>query len=309
METYRRHSLDKKMLYATIILMVIGLVMIMSASGVYAEQAYQKKLYFFLQRARRIRRHPGPARDPSQHPPAGLQEPGRHFRPSRPDVRPASPGPFSSRRSPGPTGGSSWAESASSRRNWPNSAWSCFWLGTSTASGKKSAEFRTLLAPMGVVVLFTFLIIREPDFGTAVLILVLCLVVLFVGGVRPKHFAVMSAALAPPFFFISFGALPRQPAHGLLLPANERGKPQFSGRPIQARGRLGRAVRREPRESVQKMFFLPCSHTDFIFAIIGEETGLIGTLILVFRLLLPGLAGDQNIDERAGFLQPGRPPG
>jgi cell division protein FtsW len=41
-------------------------------------------------------------------------------------------------------------------------------------------------------------------------------------------------------------------------------------------------------ESTQKLFFLPCAHTDFIYAILGEETGLLGALIVLalFVLLL-----------------------
>jgi cell division protein FtsW len=47
---------------------------------------------------------------------------------------------------------------------------------------EKIAESKTLAIPMSIILVFVFLILREPDFGTAVLVLALCLIVLFLGG-------------------------------------------------------------------------------------------------------------------------------
>ena len=281
METYRRHSLDKKMLYATIILMVFGLVMIMSASGVYAEQTYQKKLYFFLQQLGgfavvlvlvaillNIRR-------PVYKSPIvifgllGLTFGLLLLALLLPPVARTNRWVL--------LGGVRFQPSELAKLSLV-----LFLAWYVDRKREKIREFRTLLPPMGVVVLFTFLIIREPDFGTAVLILALCLVVLFVGGVRPKHFAVMSAALAPPILFYLFSAPYRvNRLMAFFSPQTSVENLNFQVAQSKLAVASGGLFGVSPGESVQKMFFLPCSHTDFIFAIIGEETGLIGTIILV----------------------------
>ncbi len=281
METFRRHGLDKPMLYTTLVLIALGLVMVMSASGVYAEQTYHKKLYFFLQQLA------GAAvvivlimillgvRRPFYKSPAvvfcllgltfGLLLLALFLPPIAKTNR--------------------WVVLAGFRfqpSELAKISLVLFLAWYLDRKREKIREFRILLVPMGVILLFTFLIIREPDFGTAVLILTLCMIILFLGGVRPKHFALMSVGLIPPLMIYLFSAQYR--VNRLLAffspnasVENLNFQVAQSKLAVGSGGLFGVSF----GESVQKMFFLPCSHTDFIFAIIGEEFGLFGTLLLI----------------------------
>lgn len=281
METFRRHGLDKPMLYMTLVLIALGLVMVMSASGVYAEQTYHKKLYFFLQQLA------GAAvvivlimillgvRRPFYKSPAvvfgllGLTFGLLLLALSLPPIAKTN----------------RWVVLAGFRfqpSELAKISLVLFLAWYLDRKREKIREFRILLIPMGVILLFTFLIIREPDFGTAVLILTICMLVLFLGGVRPKHFALMSVGLIPPLMIYLFSAQYR--VNRLLAffspnasVENLNFQVAQSKLAVGSGGLFGVSF----GESVQKMFFLPCSHTDFIFAIIGEEFGLLGTLLLI----------------------------
>ena len=159
---------------------------------------------------------------------------------------------------------------------------------------EKMNEFQTLLFPLGVLFLFILLIIKEPDYGTALLIFLICSIMLFIGGVKLKYFlclGVLSLGLFAFYFFQASYRLDRVIA--FLSPTKD---PQGAGfQIIQSKlavgsgGLFGVSI----GESTQKLFFLPCAHTDYIYAIVGEELGLIGTiaiLLLFFIFLWRGLA-------------------
>ncbi|MHB8053957.1 MAG: FtsW/RodA/SpoVE family cell cycle protein [Candidatus Aminicenantales bacterium] len=289
METFPRHGFDKPMFYVTLTLIALGLVMVTSASGVYAEQIYHQKMYFSVQQfvgaalsmalvflvLLRIRR-------PFYKDPIfifgllgltlGLLLLA-HFMP--PVART-----------------NRWVVLAGIRfqpSELAKISLVLFLAWFLDRKREKIAEFKTLAVPMGVVALFVFLIIREPDFGTAVLVLFLCGIVLFLGGARLKHFAVMGLVLVPLLIFYLFSAQYRvNRVMAFFSPGGNVESLNFqvaqSKIAVGAGGLWGVSF----GESIQKMFFLPCSHTDFIFAIIGEEFGLIGTLVLIalFALLV-----------------------
>lgn len=281
MEVFRRGAFDKTMLYTSLILMALGLVMIMSASGVYAEQTYHKKLYFFVQQLigaavvavliaflLSIRR-------PFYKSPAvvfgllGLTFGLLLLALIMPPVAKTN----------------RWIILAGIRfqpSELAKISLVLFLAWYLDHKREKIREFSVLLIPMGVILLFTFLIIREPDFGTAVLILVLCLIILFLGGLRLKHIALTGLVLVPPLVIYLFSAQYRvNRILAFFSPDASVENLNFqvaqSKLAVGAGGVFGVSF----GESVQKMFFLPCSHTDFIFAIIGEEFGLFGTLLLI----------------------------
>ena len=144
------------------------------------------------------------------------------------------------------------------------------------------SDFRTLIFPLIILFIFILLIIKEPDYGTALLICVVCSVVLFIGGVRLKHFLILGACSALLFTFYLFQASYRlDRILAFLSPTKD---PQGTGfQVIQSKlavgagGLFGVSI----GESTQKLFFLPCAHTDYIYAIVGEEFGLIGTLAIL----------------------------
>ncbi len=163
---------------------------------------------------------------------------------------------------------------------------------------EKLNEFRTLIFPLTVLFLFILLIIKEPDYGTALLIFIICSIMLFIGGVKFKHLCYLGILFLGLFAFYLFQASYRiDRVFTFLSPAKD---PQGAGfQSIQSQlavgsgGLFGVSI----GESTQKLFFLPCAHTDYIYAILGEEIGFIGaifTLLLFFVFFWRGLVISQR---------------
>ncbi len=163
---------------------------------------------------------------------------------------------------------------------------------------EKLNEFQTLIFPLTVLFLFILLIIKEPDYGTALLIFIICSIMLFIGGVKFKHLSYLGTLFLGLFAFYLFQASYRiDRVFTFLSPAKD---PQGAGfQSIQSKlavgsgGLFGVSI----GESTQKLFFLPCAHTDYIYAILGEEIGFIGaifTLLLFFVFFWRGLVISQR---------------
>ncbi len=163
---------------------------------------------------------------------------------------------------------------------------------------EKLNEFQTLIFPLTVLFLFILLIIKEPDYGTALLIFIICSIMLFIGGVKFKHLCYLGTLFLGLFAFYLFQASYRiDRVFTFLSPAKD---PQGAGfQSIQSKlavgsgGLFGVSI----GESTQKLFFLPCAHTDYIYAILGEEIGFIGaifTLLLFFVFFWRGLVISQR---------------
>lgn len=152
---------------------------------------------------------------------------------------------------------------------------------------EKMNEFQTLLFPLGVLFLFILLIIKEPDYGTALLVFLICSIMLFIGGVKLKYFLCLGILSLGLFAFYLFQASYRlDRIIAFLSPTKD---PQGAGfQIIQSKlavgsgGLFGVSI----GESTQKLFFLPCAHTDYIYAIVGEELGLIGTIAILLLFLI-----------------------
>lgn len=148
---------------------------------------------------------------------------------------------------------------------------------------EKLAEFQSLLFPLGILFLFLLLVLKEPDYGTALLIFIISSVILFLGGVKIKHFAYSAIMCSALFGFYLFQASYRLDRITTFFSPDK--DPQVKGYQIlQSKlavgsgGLLGVSI----GEGKQKLFFLPAAHTDYIYAIAGEELGLIGTLAILF---------------------------
>jgi cell division protein FtsW len=142
---------------------------------------------------------------------------------------------------------------------------------------------RGFLPPLVLSGLFCGLIILQPNFGTAAVLLLAAMALSFVAGVRLTQ---LGAAL------LSFGSLcfllaqahPYAKARLLTImdPARASSKASYqihqSFYALGPGGILGRGL----GDSIQKLFYLPESHTEFIFAIVGEEIGFIGALLVIF---------------------------
>jgi cell division protein FtsW len=167
-------------------------------------------------------------------------------------------------------------------------------------------DWRSLVLPVFIVGFFILLILKEPDFGTAFLIFAVCGLMFYLGGVRFRHLAVLAGGAAVFFIVTLFSASYRleRVANFMSPDKDPLGK---SFQPIQSKlavgsgGLLGVSL----GESTQKLYFLPNAHTDFIFAILGEEFGLIGTLtiLMLYSLFLwRGFAVSARAPSPAGQL-------
>ncbi len=169
-----------------------------------------------------------------------------------------------------------------------------FYLAHSIAKkGARVAVLSTGYLPHLVIVgLVAVLVVVEPDFGTAMITVALLFLMLVAGGARWKHLAA-TAALALPF--IAYGAVTAdyrwQRLTSFLNPWND---PQGSGFQLVqsllafgAGGVWGVGL----GAGGQKMLYLPEAHTDFVFAVIGEELGLAGTLSVVATFALLAFGG------------------
>jgi cell division protein FtsW len=151
------------------------------------------------------------------------------------------------------------------------------------------SEWSKLVLPLSVLGLSILLILIEPDYGTALLILIICTVMLYIGGIRLTSLLLLGAGSASVFAFYLFQASYRtERIFAFLSP--EKDPLGIGFQAIQSKVAVGSGglFGVSLGESTQKLFFLPCAHTDYIYAIIGEELGLIGTLtvLLLFSVLL-----------------------
>ncbi len=152
---------------------------------------------------------------------------------------------------------------------------------------EKLDEFRTLVFPLTILLFYVLMIIKEPDYGTALLIFLISAIMFFMAGVKIKHFLVLMAGSLGLFGFYLFQAPYRlNRVLALISPAQD---PQNKGfQIIQSKLAVGSGglFGVNIGQSSQKLFFLPCAHTDYIYAIVGEELGLIGTTVILLLFLV-----------------------
>jgi cell division protein FtsW len=147
-------------------------------------------------------------------------------------------------------------------------------------------EFTGFLRPMIVLTVACILLLAQPDFGAAVVLLATALVMMFVAGARIRDFllffmtavvAMAALVLAAPYRmkrvtgFLDPWADPFNSGFQLTQSLIAIGRGEWFG--------VGLG------DSVQKLFYLPEAHTDFVFAVYAEEFGLLGSLVLIALFL------------------------
>ncbi len=160
-----------------------------------------------------------------------------------------------------------------------------------STKGEMIRDFRKGFVPMMVWIgVVTLLVVLQPNFSMASMIVLLTMVMLFIGGVRLKHLALTAAPAIPVMAAVlvmepyrvrriesylqalmgefSAGAIPYQLRQGLI--AFGRG------------GIFGTG----PGDSRQRDLFLPEAYTDFVYSIIGEEYGFVGTMFFMLLFVL-----------------------
>jgi cell division protein FtsW len=164
------------------------------------------------------------------------------------------------------------------------------------------------LVPIGVVVGgLVALILLEPDLGTAITLLLIAAAMVFAAGLSSRYVAGVILGGLPIVYFILMSATYRR--RRLMAFWNPWNDPLGDGfQVIQsliavgAGGLFGRGL----MSGVQKLFYLPEPHTDFIFAVIGEELGLAGTTAVLLCFVVIAWRGfriaTQAPDRFGAFL-------
>jgi cell division protein FtsW len=144
-------------------------------------------------------------------------------------------------------------------------------------------EMVSTLLPMScVLALFTGAILIEPDFGTAMTIVLVAAAMVFAAGIRWNRIAVFVLMLIPAAILALLSAAYRRDR--LLTFLNPEADPRGKGfQAMQSLIAVGTGGLRGLGigNGRQKLFFLPEPHTDFIFSIVGEELGFIGCLAII----------------------------
>ena len=173
-------------------------------------------------------------------------------------------------------------------------------------AGEEGDFWRTFV-PCGVVTgWFAALVVIEPDFGTAMMLTMIFTVVIFAAGARVLHL-VMAAA---PALIVAAGLLIFVPwrLKRLITFLDPWADQQGAGfQVVQSLIAVGSGGTNGLgfAQGKQKMLFLPFAHSDFIFAVVGEELGLVGALavIAVFALFLwRGIRTALLAPDRFGML-------
>jgi len=153
--------------------------------------------------------------------------------------------------------------------------------------------YKGFIPPLILIIIVSFLIIIQPDFSTAAVIALVCFVMLFLGGAKISHLlttgTVALTVLIPVMLMRSYRL--KRVLYWLesIINNNSTHNQEEVGYQIQQSlislgngGFMGLGL----GNSMEKNLFLPTPHTDFIFAIIGEELGLVGVIFILTLFLL-----------------------
>jgi cell division protein FtsW len=148
------------------------------------------------------------------------------------------------------------------------------------------SSFMGLLKPLIILGGFFVLLLLEPDFGAATVLMVTAFGVLFIAGARLRDVAGLAVLGAAVLVFVAMSSDYRM--RRLTAFRNPWLDPFDSGFQLtQSLIAIGRGgwTGVGLGESVQKLFYLPEAHTDFLFAVLAEELGLVGILVTLALFL------------------------
>jgi cell division protein FtsW len=164
----------------------------------------------------------------------------------------------------------------------------------------KDDFLRTILPAIGPILILVALILLQPDLGTSVDIVLIATAILFVAGLSWKWLAIGCAAALPMLYLLISHVSYRQAR--LMAFLNPDADPLGAGFQllqsliaVGSGGFTGAGL----MEGKQKLFYLPEAHTDFIYAVICEEFGFIGAMLLIALFGIYGWRG-----MRAAFSAP-----
>jgi cell division protein FtsW len=157
---------------------------------------------------------------------------------------------------------------------------------------QRIADLRVaLLFPGALALIPIALLLRQPDFGGALMIAIFTGVLIFTAGARVSHLALVGAVVLPLLLFL--GGQEGYRLDRVRAFIDPQADPTGTGYQLiqsllsfGAGGLFGVGL----GGSQQKLFFLPEAHTDFILSVLAEEAGLVGVLVVLATFLLVGLA-------------------
>ena len=151
-------------------------------------------------------------------------------------------------------------------------------------------DLKQAFLPMfGAMALVGILLLKEPDFGAFVVIISIAMGILFLGGLRARMFVLLIVGLLIAFaIMIIVSPYRRDRIFGFMDPWSDAfGRGYQLSHSLIAFGR-GELFGVGLGASVEKLFYLPEAHTDFLLAVIAEELGFVGvlTVIALFAVLV-----------------------
>lgn len=158
----------------------------------------------------------------------------------------------------------------------------------------RKGSLSIFLPPLLMIGVMCLLTLLQPDLGSTAFILLLVSILIFLAGIRLRYVLISSLVLIPMFYFLIIRVPYRLSRVSAYL--NPWDDPQGSGfQIIQSflAFALGGVDGVGLGESMQKLFYLPSSYNDFIFSVIGEEWGLIGTTLVIFLYGIIFISGIQ----------------
>ncbi|GAB2587623.1 putative lipid II flippase FtsW [Dyella jejuensis] len=171
-------------------------------------------------------------------------------------------------------------------------------------------RFLGLIKPIAVSGVIVLLLLAQPDFGSATLVIAVTIAMVWLGGARPLFLCIMGLPLMP---LLAIAATSESYRMKRLTSFMDPWKDPFNDgfqltQSLMAIGR-GEWTGVGLGSSVLKLSYLPEAHTDFIFAVIGEELGLFGIIavmalfaLVVWRGLHVGLKGVEVGQRFAGYV-------
>jgi cell division protein FtsW len=164
----------------------------------------------------------------------------------------------------------------------------------------KQDFMQTILPATGPILLYVGLILLQPDLGTSLDIILVATAILFVAGLSWKWIAAGTVAALPALYFLIEHVSYRQARLMAFLHPDA----DLQGAGFQLMQSLiavgsGGFTGVGLMESKQKLFYLPEAHTDFIYAVICEELGFIGAILVISLFAVYGWRG-----LRAAFNAP-----
>lgn len=182
---------------------------------------------------------------------------------------------------------------------------------------RKNDEIHTslmgFLKPMFLLSVIAVLLLREPDFGATAVIMATALGMMFLGGMLLRHFVFLFGIVLSFLAVLAISEPYRMKRLTTFLDpwANPFGNGYQLTQSLMAFGRggwFGAGL----GQSIQKVFYLPEAHTDFLFSVIAEELGLIGVLVvivlftlLILRVFAIGRQAQKLNQHFAGFVSYG----